>query len=322
VTMWGSFGEAEADRWVERGIALIDERTPPSLIANLELAHARLIVGFAEARAGRPAAERALERYRALGDAVRAGHAKRIIGFALVVEGDVAGGSAMLDEALCTAKTAKARRLAILALLGLALAREVAGDGDRARQLYAEALDVAEVLGAERQGAGIRCNLAETLFRCGDVAQALELVETACETYRALGLPTCKAVINVAAYAIALDRFDEAREAAKEALTAALDLQYRVIVVLALQHLAAIAALEPNAAADAGAAQIRAARILGFVEARLAELDAARDFTERQEYDRLSARLREVLDEAAVRKHSEEGKGWNEDRAVAEAMSV
>jgi len=322
VTMWGSFGEAEADRWVERGIALIDERTPPSLIANLELAHARLIVGFAEARAGRPAAERALERYRTLGDEVRAGHAKRIIGFALVAEGDVAGGSAMLDEALFTAKTAKARRLAILALLGLAHARDVAGDGDRARELYAEALDIAEALGAERQGAGIRCNLAETLFRCGDVARALELVETACETYRALGLPTCKAVINVAAYAIALDRFDEAREAAKEALTAALDLQYRVIVVLALQHLAAVAALKPNVAADAGAAQIRAAHILGFVEARLRALDAARDFTERQEYDRLSARLREVLDEAAVRKHSEEWKEWNEDRAVAEAMSV
>jgi tetratricopeptide (TPR) repeat protein len=253
---------------------------------------------------------------------VQAGHAQRIIGFALVAEGDVAGGSAMLDDALCTAKTAKAHRLAILALLGLAHASDVAGDGDRARQLYAEALAVAEALGAERQGAGIRCNLAETLFRCGDVAQALELVETARETYCALGLPTCKAVINVAAYAVALDRFDEAREAAREALTAALDLQYRVLVVLALQHLAAIAALEPNATRDAGAAQVRAARILGFVDARLPELNVARDYTECQEYDRLSARLREELGEDAVRKHSEEGKEWNEDRAVAEAMSV
>jgi predicted ATPase/class 3 adenylate cyclase len=322
VSMWGSFGEAEADRWVERGIALVDEQTPPSLIADLELAHARLVVGFAEARAGRAAAERALKRYRALGDAVRAGHAQRIVGFALVVEGDVAGGSAMLEEALRTAKSAKAHRLAILALLGLALAREVAGDGDRARQLYAEALDVAEVLGAERQSAGIRCNLAETLFRCGDVAEALELVEAACNAYRTLGLPTCKAVINVAAYAIALDRFDEAREAARAALTSALDLQYWVIAVLALQHLAAIAALEPNAGTDAGAARVRAARILGFVDVRLAALNVARDFTDRQEYDRLSARLREELDEDVVRKYGEEGRGWNEDRAVAEAMAV
>ncbi|HLY03781.1 MAG TPA: adenylate/guanylate cyclase domain-containing protein [Candidatus Cybelea sp.] len=322
VSMWGSFGEAEADRWVERGIALVDERTPPSLIANLELAHARLVVGFAEAGAGRAAAERALERYRALGDAVRAGHAQRIVGFALVVEGNVAGGSAILEEALRTAKSAKAHRLAILALLGVALAREVAGDGDRARQLYAEALDIAEVLGAERQGAGIRCNLAETLFRCGDVAEALELVEVACDTYRTLGLPTCKAVINVAAYAIALDRFDEAREAARAALTDALDLQYRVVAVLALQHLAAIAALEPNAGTDGAAARVRAARILGFVDARLAALNVARDFTERQEYDRLSARLREELDEDAARKHGEEGRAWNEDRAVAEAMAV
>ena len=129
-------------------------------------------------------------------------------------------------------------------------------------------------------------------------------------------------MINVAAYAVALDRFDEAREAAREALTAALDLQYRVLVVLALQHLAAIAALEPNATRDAGAAQVRAARILGFVDARLPELNVARDYTECQEYDRLSARLREELGEDAVRKHSEEGKEWNEDRAVAEAMSV
>jgi hypothetical protein len=59
---------------------------------------------------------------------------------------------------------------------------------------------------------------------------------------------------------------------------------------------------------------------LGYADARLTELESMREFTERQEYEKMLAALRDALDEAEVATLMREGSLWSEDRAVSEAM--
>ena len=72
--------------------------------------------------------------------------------------------------------------------------------------------------------------------------------------------------------------------------------------VWALQHLAAAAVLEPEAQAEGARPRVeRAAALLGFVDARLAELGGVREYTERQEYDRVLTALRARLGDPCAR---------------------
>jgi hypothetical protein len=121
---------------------------------------------------------------------------------------------------------------------------------------------------------------------------------------------------------VALRRYDEARTAAGEALSAARDAQYSAGVAWALQHFAAIAALRPHDDAPVAEDRRRAARILGYVDAQLAGLVAFREYTEQQEYDVIVTALRDALDKDELSKLLSEGSAWKEDQAVAEAMSI
>ena len=65
----------------------------------------------------------------------------------------------------------------------------------------------------------------------------------------------------------------------------------------------------------------RAAMLLGFVDARLAALEAQREYTERQEYERVIATLRGALGDRLVRVMAL-GAEWSEDEAVAVALEL
>lgn len=67
---------------------------------------------------------------------------------------------------------------------------------------------------------------------------------------------------------------------------------------------------------------MRAARILGCVDARRDELEASREYTEQQEYDAVIPALRDTLGERELSKLMTEGGSWTEDQAVAEAMLI
>jgi len=81
------------------------------------------------------------------------------------------------------------------------------------------------------------------------------------------------------------------------------------------------AALRPGQE-EARGASMRAARLLGYVDARLTALEALREYGERQEYDKTLAALRHALGEDTLAKLMNEGCAWNEDHAVAEAMLI
>jgi hypothetical protein len=109
---------------------------------------------------------------------------------------------------------------------------------------------------------------------------------------------------------MALQRFDEAREYANEALRLGLESGNNMRAIWAMQHLAV---LDED--------HVRAAHLLGFVDERLAQSGVRREFTERYSYERLRKTLEtalgERLDELVA-----EGRTWSEDRAFAEALEI
>jgi len=322
--VWQAFGAAEGRRWVQSAREGADAQTPAATLAALDLAEAILAAALVQHKTSLSAAERALARYRELGDPWRTAHAQRQVGRALVFLGRSAEGEALLTQALAEARRLGARRLTSTVLRDLAVARHFAVDLAGARQYYAEALAIARGIGAEREAAAVAMNLAEAEFRGGDAAAALQLADEALAVDRAFNATrmVANALSNMAAYLVALERYGGARTSAREGLAAARDTQFAVQVVFTLQHLAAIAALRRDVAAPSREERARAARVLGYVDAQLAALEALREYTEQQECDKMLPALRDALGVDECAKLMAEGSTWSEDQAVAEAMLI
>jgi predicted ATPase len=322
--MWGSFAPAEGREWVRLAAQTVDADTDEAIVAALELAEAMLDIMLSHHRASFAAAERALGRYRRLGDERGVLAAQDEAGFALLLLNRVADGEALLQATLVAANRLGLQKMTGTILRELALARTLAGDIDGARARFAEARPIATATGADRQLAAIAFLRAELEFSAGDALSAVRLVNEALDAHRSYHDPNrVVALNNSAAYLVALGRYDEARSRAREALSLGRDLQLEVRVVWALQHLAAVAGLRPSdEAARASDDRTRATRLLGYVDSRLATLDLARDYTEQQEYDKLLAALRDALGDDEVPKLMSEGAGWTEDHAISEAMLV
>jgi tetratricopeptide (TPR) repeat protein len=214
------------------------------------------------------------------------------------------------------------RRLIACVLRNLAYASAVEGDCDTARDYVAEALPLYEGLGASLSAALARDDLGEFEFRAGNAELAFQLATDALATFRAVNNQRFVASIlsSLAMYLIALGRYDDADERACEALTLAREQQQDVLVAWTLQHLGAIAALRPHASADdATKAYRQAARILGFVDARLEAVGSARMYIYEQGYDRAITALREAIGAPAVASFMAQGATMTEEQAVEEA---
>ncbi len=308
---------AEGRRWILAAQASADDSTPPAVVAQLELAEAQIDAVLGLQEASYAAALRALGRYENLADAAGVAHARRHAGRGLIFLGRVEEGEALLRQAHAAFETLGDRILAAAALENLGIARNVLGDFDGARRLHGDALAIFKANGADRLAAALANNLAEAEFHAGEAEAALRLALDAIAMHGVasftsrLGLMTC----NVTAYLVALGRYDEARTSGREALAMARDAHHQVAVTWALQHLAAVAALDPHRAGDGRA---RAARLLGYVDERLAALGTRREYTEEREYGLVLAALREALGETALAECMGEGRSWSDERAVAE----
>jgi predicted ATPase/class 3 adenylate cyclase len=321
---WQIVAVAEGRRWVRIARECVDAETPAEVVAALDLAEADFAGASTQYRASLVAGERALAQYRRLADPLRVAEAEWRVGATLVFLEKIVEAEALLHEALGKARALGARKSVSVVLRTLADARNLAGDFAGARQLHRDALAAAQHAGAERSEAVSAANLAEAEFQSGNIAAALELAREALRVLRAFHSTWNIALVlhNEAAYLVALRRFDEARTSAREALAAARDTQYSVALPFALQHLAAIAALRASTGAPIIEDRRRAARILGYVDARLAALEALREYTEQQEYDAMLLALRKAIGEDDLLKLMTEGSTWSEDQAVADAMSI
>ncbi|HLY03087.1 MAG TPA: hypothetical protein VKR56_11420 [Candidatus Cybelea sp.] len=121
------------------------------------------------------------------------------------------------------------------------------------------------------------------------------------------------------AYLIVLGRFDDARASAREALHVTCELGNACETITAVQHLLAAAALG-STTQDRGQVR-RITGLFGFVQGALLA-HPPRDYTEQQEYDKVEASLRSIIDDDQFEKLTAEGRGWSVDQTVAEAVDI
>ncbi len=322
--MWVLLDPGEGRRWLRSAVGTTTDQTPELVLANLELAEAHVDNALAQRKLSYEEAARALERFERLGDSRGIAEAQSIAGSALFLFGSAAESEALLSSALAGAERLGLHLVKRRALTSLANLRAYNGDLEGARAAYAEATASARSAG-DQVGVSIALgNLAESEFKAGHAAVALQTAGSAIDGYRAVGSDARHLAItlcNMAAYLITLQRYGEARSRAREALAVSRDAQAEVWTIFSLQHLAAIAVFLPDSDAS-NAGKVRAARLIGYVDARVASLDAMREYTEQQEYDKLLPALRDSLGAEMLAKLMQEGGGWSEDQACSEAMMV
>jgi predicted ATPase len=323
--LWRSYYlEVEGLAWIEAAFAALDAQAPVALQARLELARAKIYVVQKKSE-GLTAAERARSLYEQLGDPLGVAAARATYGAGLVIFGRFAEVQAHLQEVLTVAEARGWHRLVGVAKQGIAGARFYLGDAAGARIDLLDALVEFELAGDDRGMAQVATNLALIAWNMNEREEAVRLCQRALAAESAVEYHGAVPAIlqNMTEYLIVLGRFEEALRYAREALALARQTQHEFQCALAVQSIAAIAALRPcTKPAAAREDRFRAACLLGFADARFAESEYLRDFAGREAYDNMVLALRAELDENQFRELHTTGAGWLEDRAVAEALEV
>jgi len=320
--VWYSLSPVEGRRWVRLAIDSITEKTRADELAQLYIADAELSGALFESAASLASAEHAL-RLRSMLDDLQVARAEHAAGSALTAIGKGSEGEAFLQRVLASAERLENRRLQALALSDLGTACSRRGDVEGARRFYAEALALYVSLGLGRPAASIAGHLAEVEFEAGDAAAALERAEEARTGHATTRNRRSEAadLSNMAAYLVALDCFDDARAYALQALEAAQDVRAPVLSAFVLQHFAAIATLQSSSDQPLGRKREQVPMLLGFVEARLRSLGARRDYTERQEHERVGVVLKSAFGEQ-LDKLMALGAQWSEEAAATAALEL
>ncbi len=315
--VWYSISPAEGRRWTN---AALDCETAITAgdCAALYIADAELNAALGEYAPSLRAAEQALLLRNSCDD-IQLTRALQAAGSALCALGAGARGEALLGEALEIARRMGNSRLEALVLGDLGTARSRAGDFEGARALYGQALTLYLALRLERPAASIAGHLAEVQFASGDAVAALQRAHEALIAHERTNNLRSAAndLSNMAAYSVALDRFDDARLYATKALDVARQVKATVLTLYIFQHLAAAAALQPKNSRS----QERAAMLLGYVDAQLESLDARREYTERQEYHRVLDALRSRF-ASELRRLTAAGAAWTSERALSAAVDL
>ena len=322
-----TFSLVEGRRWVRAALESVDKNTPPDLVARLEHAEADGAQQFGERKKSLAAAERALVRYRELGDELGSAQVQCLAGRSLVLLGRSAEAEPLLRGTLEAARTLGDRRLTANVLQIIGWTRSAVGDFDGARSYLTEALGLAKVLGAEFLAVSVAGSLAENEFDAGDPETALRLTVDVLATHRALNSsPTAPgiaaALSNMTTYLISLGRFEKARETANEALELARGLRLAALVALSLRHVAIAAMLGPQiedrrmSADHAGAA-----RLFGFLDAHRTTV-APQEYSLQQEYDSALAALRGAVGPDDLTHLMAAGATMTEDEAIEQAHAI
>jgi predicted ATPase/DNA-binding XRE family transcriptional regulator len=323
--VWIAYADVEGREWTAKALAAAGPSTPPAVMAGLHLADAHVGARLSAYKVSYDAAQRALAYVSSevYPDAVA--EAEWRIGAALVMLGDPAAGEARLRSSLAAYRALAFAKNMCWVLVCVAMARANQQDVAEAKACYAEALAIAKERGLKGVAMVVLGNLAEAEFRDGNPEGALRCAREALDGARSVQSMIGPAyhLCNMTSYLIALGRFDEARETAQDGLDCSRDVHADVLTVLIEQHIAAIAALDPHT--DAGTAlerRERAARLLGYVDARFATFEVTREPTDAQEYEAVRAALDGALGTARAEALMREGRAWSDDHALAQVEAL
>jgi predicted ATPase/DNA-binding XRE family transcriptional regulator len=316
VSLWGGTASVRGDarRWIPAGLNLVDEQTPPEVVAKLTLAEAELAMSFEIHALQYASGEKAARYFREAGDALNLVRSLTVAGNALVDLGRAGDARVILEEALGIGRTLDSVWYTVYVLRNLAYALRFAGDGSSSRTRLLEASSLLRLIGDQVQIDLARTELAALDFDEGDAeSAAADLTDLFARGFASRG-PSRLVVLaglELSEYLIALGRYEDAWKRAHEALDSAREQQLDVYAALALGRLATIGALRlTDHVPDVNA---RAARILGFVDFRLRILGAAIE----PPFDLAFAALCEAMGADAVAELSAQGTAMTEDEALA-----
>ena len=231
----------------------------------------------------------------------------------------------MLREATAHARRLGARKQLAFVLRAAAFAHLVNSDFAAARSDTGEAIAIQKAIGADRGAAlTIAVDLADVEFYAGNVELAFRHASDALPTLQAFNdMPSVIGALNfMSACLISLDRYDEAEVLARESLVVSSDLHLSAHVARALQRLAAISALRPQSASERRPeSYVLAARLFGFVDARLADFGSPRMRIDQQEYERALASLRGAMGSIRLASLLKAGAAMSEEQAINEAIA-
>jgi predicted ATPase len=318
------FNAREAQRWVTSAFDRCDDATEHAIVGRLALAQAFLSNVFNQFAAVYTNAQKAIACLDQMDNPRARADAQRLAGRALLFLNRVAEGEALLETSLASHRRLGSRGTGA-ALRDLGIARATAGDLERARQLCAEALrdfEHREDLGNVAQTVG---TLAGFEFQAGNYEGALAYAAQALEVLRKLKRRLSIAWIlgEMATFSIAREAYDDALGQARESLAVARELPSGLFVVHALREIAIVAALRPHADERGRGEDLEcAARLLAFVDVRLAMLETTLEPAELRQTENALARVRGDLGEESFQRLRIEGSHLTEERAVATALSI
>ena len=321
--VWNAWDQPEERRWTPLALQRIQPDAPSGAVGRLHLFEAHDRAWLGQYRASYDAAERARPYLEDSGDPSDLAEVRWRAGNALVLLEDVAEGERQLRASLAAYRQIGYDKMVCWVLVCVAIARAYVDDTDGAKACYAEAVAIAKAKGHVYAALVALGNLAEAEYRSGDAEGAVRCAAEALAGSRESNSPLGCAfhLCNMAAYLVSIGRFDEARSCALEALGLSRDLRVEVVSTVTLQHLAAAGALRWNGALVAAIDdRTRAARLLGYVDARLEALRATREYTDAHEYDALIAALTTAFGAEPLAKLMDVGRTWPDDLADAEAQ--
>ncbi len=185
------------------------------------------------------------------------------------------------------------------------------GNVERARRRFTE-VALLERPGSEAHASAL-LNLGELEFAVGNIEAARAAASKARETFLKLhAAPLGLVVCNLAAYAMALDDYDAARELLREAL-ALLKQSGARWMMTALEHHAVFAALTGDCE--------KAVALLGFTENHFAQ-NNTRQRTEQHGYDRLMQLLVKVYDHDELAERMNAGARLTDLQALVLAAAI
>jgi predicted ATPase/DNA-binding winged helix-turn-helix (wHTH) protein len=301
-------GQAYLDQLVDRA-----DTEPPSADGARILKRAALLWRRVDRARFTVLLERSVALYRRLPDRLKLGAALALLGGAYLHGGRRDDAKAALDEARDLLAASNYRKSLQNAASSLATLTWEANDFEAARQYFSMARDLARSLNDKVREIIKLCNLAELEFHAGSVNQALDHVREAAASFQSLDQPGLRGavLVNLASFLALLDRLEEAREHAAEALPLVRNEGGRWLR-LCLQLWALLGARAGKYPA--------AAQVLGFVDAGFARAGEVRETTERLICDRLSELLTGNLSGDDIEAWADEGASWTEEHAAAFAL--
>ena len=186
--VWHNLAPAEGRRWIRLALELVNNTTPPDVVAHLEYADAYSSFMHGEGDAALISAQSALAKYEILGDEVGIARARLTAGMAFTFMGRPNEGEPLLRDALVIARRLGRRRLAAFILMYLVFAL-VYGRRDfgKVREAYDEAFCAFEYLGRGTCAPFPKSDFATLSFMMGDLEAAVKLGLEAVDASRRQG---------------------------------------------------------------------------------------------------------------------------------------